>query len=65
VHTQFDIPEAQLNKIFEPFFSAKPTTGTGLDMGIEKMLMNLYDGEIQVATKVGKGASFNVILPEG
>ena len=65
VHTHVDIPEAQLNKIFEPFFSAKPTTGTGLGLGIEKRLINLYNGKIQVATKVGKGASFKVILPEG
>jgi signal transduction histidine kinase len=57
------IPEESLNEIFEPFYSTKPTTGTGLGLGIVKRLVNLYDGEIQVESEVDKGTVFKIILP--
>ncbi len=37
------IPEESLNEIFEPFYSTKPTTGTGLGLGVVKRLVKLYD----------------------
>jgi len=57
------IPEEHLNEIFEPFFSTKPSSGTGLGLGIVKRLVKLYGGKIDVASKVGEGTRFAVTLP--
>ncbi|MBC8431375.1 MAG: GHKL domain-containing protein [Desulfobacterales bacterium] len=53
-----------LNEIFEPFFSTKPKSGTGLGLGVVKRLVQLYDGQIEVASESGKGTVFMVTLPE-
>jgi len=57
------IPEENLNEVFEPFFSTKPTSGTGLGLGIVKRLVQLYGGEIEVESEVGEGTRFSVTLP--
>lgn len=58
------IKEENLKEIFEPFFSTKPTTGTGLGLGIVKKLVQLYGGKIKVESKIGVGTTFIVTLPE-
>jgi len=58
------IPEENLKEIFEPFFSTKPTTGTGLGLGIVKKFVELYKGEIEVESEVGIGTTFIVTLPK-
>ena len=57
------IPEESLHELFEPFYSTKPTTGTGLGLGIVKRLVKLYDGDIEVESKTGEGTVFSVVLP--
>jgi signal transduction histidine kinase len=57
------ISEENLNEIFEPFYSTKPTTGTGLGLGVVKRLIRLYDGRIDVKSKPGTGTKFSVMLP--
>jgi len=57
------IMEQNLNEIFEPFYSTKPTTGTGLGLGVVKRLIRLYDGRIDVKSKPGTGTKFSVMLP--
>ena len=57
------IIEENLNEIFEPFYSTKPTTGTGLGLGVVKRLIRLYDGQIDVKSKPGTGTKFSVMLP--
>ena len=57
------IPEENLKEIFEPFFSTKPTSGTGLGLGIVKRLVQLYGGKIEVESNVGEGTRFSVRLP--
>jgi len=57
------IVEENLNEIFEPFYSTKPTTGTGLGLGVVKRLIRLYDGRIDVKSKPGTGTKFSVTLP--
>jgi len=57
------IPEENLHELFEPFFSTKPTTGTGLGLGVVKRLVQLYGGQISVESEGGKGTTFSVALP--
>jgi signal transduction histidine kinase len=57
------IPEESLSEIFEPFYSTKPTTGTGLGLGVVKRLVQLYGGTIEVESKVGEETRFSVALP--
>lgn len=58
------IQQDHLYEIFEPFFSTKPKSGTGLGLGVVKRLVQLYDGQIEVATESGKDTVFMVTLPE-
>jgi len=58
------ISEEHLSEIFEPFFSTKPTTGTGLGLGVVKRLVQLYKGKIEVESETGKGTTFTVTLTE-
>jgi|GEM_PF-625579 len=54
------IPEENLGEIFEPFYSTKPTTGTGLGLGVVRRLVQLYDGTIEMTSAVDKGTAFKV-----
>ena len=56
------IPEENLEKIFEPLFTTKPK-GIGLGLAISKRLAEQNGGKIEVASQVGKGATFTVKLP--
>jgi signal transduction histidine kinase len=56
------IPENHLSEIFEPFFSTKPSSGTGLGLGIVKRLVQLYGGNIEVESQERPGACFTVTL---
>lgn len=56
------IPQENLNEIFEPFYSTKPTTGTGLGLGIVRRLVRLYGGSIDVESKIGHGTKFTVAI---
>jgi signal transduction histidine kinase len=59
------IPPKVLDKIFQPFFTTKPTgegTGLGLSMSYE-IVTKGHGGELKVETKEGKGAEFTIILP--
>jgi signal transduction histidine kinase len=58
------IPEDDLHNIFEPFFSTKISKGgTGLGLSITYNLTHDIGGDIEVASQVGQGTSFTVILP--
>ncbi len=59
------IPEQIRNKIFQPFFTTKPTgEGTGLGLSISyDIVTNRHDGELQVETVVGEGSVFTIHLP--
>lgn len=59
------IPQKALAKIFQPFFTTKPTgegTGLGLSMSYE-IVTKLHGGEIKVDTKENEGTEFTIILP--
>jgi two-component system NtrC family sensor kinase len=58
------IPEEDLHNIFEPFFSTKISRGgTGLGLSITYNLVHEIGGDIQVASQIGKGTCFTVMLP--
>jgi signal transduction histidine kinase len=58
------IPEEIKNKIFQPFFTTKPTRqGTGLGLSLAYDIVKAHGGELKVETKEGEGAKFTIILP--
>jgi len=57
------IQQGHLKEIFEPFFSTKPTSGTGLGLGIVKRMAQLYSGQVDVESKIGVGTIFTITLP--
>ncbi len=57
----FGIPEINRNKIFQPFFTTKPTgEGTGLGLSLSYDIIKAHGGEISVQSKVGEGTEFTV-----
>jgi len=56
------IDPKHLDEIFEPFFSTKPTTGTGLGLGTVQKMLLLYDGTISVDSQRGQGTVFTITL---
>ena len=58
------IPEEEIDKIFDPFFTTKKGgKGTGLGLSVSYGIIKRYDGIIEVRSKVGRGTTFNIILP--
>ena len=58
------IPPDVLKKIFDPFFTTKEVgKATGLGLAISYKIIESHGGRIQVASEVGKGTRFTVILP--
>lgn len=59
------IPLAVKDKIFQPFFTTKPTgQGTGLGLSISyDIITKVHGGELKVETKEGEGTSFIISLP--
>jgi len=58
------IPEKVLDKIFQPFFTTKPTgIGTGLGLSLSYDIIKAHDGEIKVETKENEGSEFILQLP--
>jgi signal transduction histidine kinase len=56
------IEAADLNKIFDPFFSTKEE-GTGLGLAISQEIMSRHQGKISAESELGKGATFTLDLP--
>jgi signal transduction histidine kinase len=58
------IPEEIKTKIFQPFFTTKPTgEGTGLGLSLSYDIVKAHGGEIKVNSKAGDGTEFIIILP--
>ena len=58
------IPEKVLDKIFQPFFTTKPTgQGTGLGLSLSYDIVKAHGGELKVETRKGEGSIFIMNLP--
>ena len=58
------IPEEILDKIFQPFFTTKPTGhGTGLGLSLAYDIVKAHSGELKVETREGEYTEFIIILP--
>ncbi|HEY9343635.1 MAG TPA: ATP-binding protein [Hanamia sp.] len=58
------IPQKILDKIFQPFFTTKPTgEGTGLGLSLAYDIIKAHGGNLKVKTKEGEGSEFIIQLP--
>ena len=58
------IPQKIVDKIFQPFFTTKPTgQGTGLGLSLAYDIVKAHGGEIKVQSKEGEGSEFVIQLP--
>jgi signal transduction histidine kinase len=58
------IPPNILDKIFQPFFTTKPTgQGTGLGLSLSYDIVKAHGGELKVETKEGNRSTFIIHLP--
>jgi signal transduction histidine kinase len=58
------IPDTIRNKIFQPFFTTKPTgQGTGLGLSMSYDIVKAHGGEINVESKEGEGSVFSISIP--
>jgi two-component system NtrC family sensor kinase len=59
------ISRAELDKIFEPFYTTKGQKGTGLGLAVIWGIIDNHDGMITVESKVNSGTKFIIRLPAG
>jgi two-component system, NtrC family, sensor kinase len=58
------IPDSIKDKIFQPFFTTKPSgQGTGLGLSLAYDIVKAHGGELKVETKEGGGSEFIIQLP--
>ncbi len=61
------IPEAELNKIMEPFYMvdksrARKQGGAGLGLSLSQRIVKLHGGELRIESKYGKGTRVTIWL---
>jgi signal transduction histidine kinase len=58
------IPQNIIDKIFQPFFTTKPTgSGTGLGLSLSYDIIKAHGGELKVNTSENEGTEFILGLP--
>lgn len=67
--TGIGIPPEDIDQIFEKFYrikteETKSISGSGLGLSIVKGIVKAHNGEIHVESKIGKGTTFTVTLPQ-
>jgi PAS domain S-box-containing protein len=63
--TGIGIAEDAKKKIFEPFYTTKPFTNTGLGLSMSYGIIKRFGGEIEVVSELGYGTTFTIVLPVG
>ena len=61
--TGHGIPEENLSRIFDPFFSTKGAKGTGLGLSVSYGIIEGHGGTIEVNSEVGRGTVFTITMP--
>ena len=64
--TGIGISTEQLKQIFVRFYrldTARKKDGTGLGLSIVKKVVELYGGQVNVTSTIGKGSTFEIKLP--
>jgi two-component system cell cycle sensor histidine kinase/response regulator CckA len=62
--TGHGIPEHLLAKVFDPFFTTRPT-GTGLGLATSYSMARRHGGLLSIASRVGEGTTLTLLLPAG
>ena len=58
------VPEQVRDKIFQPFFTTKPTgSGTGLGLSLSYDIVKAHGGELKVGSKQSEGTTFIITIP--
>ncbi|MBE9472122.1 MAG: HAMP domain-containing protein, partial [Chloroflexi bacterium] len=64
IDTGCGIPEEDLQRVFDPFFSSKEVgKGTGLGLSVSHGIVRAHGGCIEVESTVGQGTTFRVCIP--
>jgi PAS domain S-box-containing protein len=56
------IPQDQINRIFEPFYTTKKK-GSGLGLMIVQRIVRAHNGRIEIESHVGRGTTFRIWMP--
>jgi two-component system NtrC family sensor kinase len=60
--TGIGMPEAVQRRIFEPFFSTKGESGSGLGLSMAYSIVKRHGGEIEVESRLGEGTIFTLVF---
>lgn len=58
------IPEENIGRIFEPFFSTKGGKSMGIGLAVSWNIINQHGGRLEVSSGKGEGTTFRIIMPQ-
>ena len=55
----------EIPRVFDAFYSTKPTSGTGLGLAMVRKIAELYDGDVTIESEIDKGTKFVIFFVSG